>query len=103
VVSEIPQAAIDALAGALHGEVCAGTTCATVLGDRQRDRAKRLLEAAAPHIRAAERERIAALAEQEAAHADLQAASEEARIVGAVLRNIAAGIRNLKEDPDGAQ
>jgi hypothetical protein len=83
-VTAVPQAAIDAAAEVLHDEQCGdGDTTATcprwqaALGRRgvnpephlnhisyYQDRAREVLEAAAPHIAAAERERIAQLAEK---------------------------------------
>jgi hypothetical protein len=53
-----PEAIAD-VAEALHRVTCPGSSCTTVLSGHHLVRARAALEAAAPHIRTDERERIA--------------------------------------------
>jgi len=63
-MSEIPQAAIDAAAVAIHDADCPDTRCSgSALGHAHR-LARLALEAAAPHVAAAQREADAQLAER---------------------------------------
>jgi len=104
-MSEIPQAAIDAAAVAIHDADCPDTRCSgSALGHAHR-LARLALEAAAPHVAAAQREADAQLAEAEARRLHergLDEVSNAGEVMSAALEDFADLLRNPPEgDSDG--